>query len=48
MSKSGFFQNVFDAIASARTKRAEREVARFISTNAYRKLLNEERTTSGL
>jgi len=47
MANSGFFRNFIDAIVSSRTKSAEREVARFVETHSYRKLLNEERTRNG-
>ncbi|MGJ8528167.1 hypothetical protein [Maritalea sp.] len=48
MAKTGFFRNVMDAIVSSRSKHAEREVARFVETNGYRRLLNEQRSTGGM
>ena len=48
MAKAGFFRNVMDAIVTSRSKHAEREVARFVETQGYRSLLNEQRSNGGI
>jgi len=47
MANPGFFRNVLDSIAASRSKRAERAIARYVETQGYRKLLNEDRSRHG-